>query len=246
MKEQKDAYTYLANYFEYLNADCDYEKWSQYLIFTLNKFKGLKNGIDIGCGSGYFTRFLYKNGFSMQGYDISPEMLQKANEFNKTENCKIQYILQSVENLQVLSKVDFAISVNDCFNYIPPEKLLKAFKKVNSSLKKGGIFIFDISSENKLTKKVANGIFADDEEDVTYLSFNKRENDKIIMDVTLFVKKSDGDFMRLDEKHIQYIHKTEFIKKRLIEANFEIVSIEGHLGEDFNNSDRINFICKRQ
>ena len=30
-----DGYSALGGKFEYLNSDCDYEKWSQYLINTL-------------------------------------------------------------------------------------------------------------------------------------------------------------------------------------------------------------------
>ena len=51
------AYSALAAWFEYLNADCDYEKWSQYLYGRLLSL-GVKEGkgLDIGCGSGAFTR----------------------------------------------------------------------------------------------------------------------------------------------------------------------------------------------
>ena len=73
------AYASLAEWFEYLNADCDYEKWSQYLYERLCGL-GIAGGrgLDIGCGSGAFTRRLARKGFSMTGYDISAEMLAKA------------------------------------------------------------------------------------------------------------------------------------------------------------------------
>ena len=64
------AYTSLAEWFEYLNADCDYEKWSQYLY---NRLMGLGirsgKGLDIGCGRGAFTRAFAGFGFDMTGYD---------------------------------------------------------------------------------------------------------------------------------------------------------------------------------
>ena len=49
------AYSSLAAWFEYLNDDCDYEKWSQYLLEKLKGFS-LSVGVDIGCGGGWFTR----------------------------------------------------------------------------------------------------------------------------------------------------------------------------------------------
>ena len=65
--ERNAAYSALAEWFEYLNDDCDYEQWSQYLIKMLADFPGLTSGIDIGCGGGYFTRALYKAGYEMTG-----------------------------------------------------------------------------------------------------------------------------------------------------------------------------------
>ena len=55
------AYSSLAAWFEYLNDDCDYEKWSQYLLEKLKSFP-LSVGVDIGCGGGWFTRRFAKEG----------------------------------------------------------------------------------------------------------------------------------------------------------------------------------------
>lgn len=70
-----NSYSALGRWFEYLNDDCGYEQWSQYLIDTLKKENAGKNGVDIGCGNGYFTRALIKAGYNVFGVDISPEML---------------------------------------------------------------------------------------------------------------------------------------------------------------------------
>ena len=59
--EKQTAYTNLAEWFEYLNDDCDYENWSQYLILKLSAFP-LATGLDIGCGGGWFTRAFQKHG----------------------------------------------------------------------------------------------------------------------------------------------------------------------------------------
>ena len=52
--EKKAAYEGLAEWFEYLNDDCGYEKWSQYLISKLKCFP-LTTGLDVGCGSGILS-----------------------------------------------------------------------------------------------------------------------------------------------------------------------------------------------
>lgn len=83
----KESYAALGGKFEYLNSDCGYDKWSQYLIKTLEELGAGACGADIGCGNGYFTRALYKAGKEVCGVDISPEMLQKARELARARVC---------------------------------------------------------------------------------------------------------------------------------------------------------------
>lgn len=239
------AYVGLARWFEYLNDDCDYEKWSQFLITKLKDFS-LSAGVDIGCGGGYFTRFFAKNGYEMLGVDISPEMLSFAQETALKEGVRGEYILGDITKIKIPKRFDFATAINDCVNYIPKEKLVTAFKNVKNGLKKDGIFLFDVSSERKFREKIADTVCADDREDVTYLAFNSVEKDKVTMDVTVFSKRADGAFDRTDEKHIQYIYTHEEICDALSLAGFELLSMEGHLGEEIEKSDRICFLAKRK
>ncbi len=242
--ERQSAYAHLAKWFEYLNDDCGYENWSQYLIGKLKKFP-LVNGLDIGCGGGWFTRAFYRQGYTMTGMDISSEMLDFAQEKALKEGVRGEYILGDISKTKLPARFDFATAINDCINYLPKDRLEKAFKNVASALKKDGIFLFDISSERKIREKIANTVCADDREDVTYVSFNKEELDGVTMDVTLFVRQQNGSFERLDESHRQYIYTKEEIKQALQKCGFELLESEGHLGEDENVSDRICFLAKK-
>ena len=242
--EKKAAYTCLAEWFEYLNDDCGYENWSQYLFSQLKRFP-LRSGLDIGCGSGRFTRAFHRAGYEMTGLDVSAEMLNKAEETALREGVKSEYLLGDISRFSSPRKFDFALAINDCVNYIPKEKLRSAFKNVRRALNKNGIFLFDISSKRKFLEKIANTVCADDRDDVTYLSFNDVEGDRAIMDVTLFVKRFDGLFERRDETHIQYIYEESEICAALSDCGFQLVGAEGHLGEEKSQSDRICFLAKK-
>jgi hypothetical protein len=65
------------------------------------------------------------------------------------------------------------------------------------------------------------------------------------MEVTLFVRGKDGGYTRLDETHRQYRYAEEEILSALTRNGFTVLGVEGHLGEDKNNSDRILFIAKK-
>lgn len=244
MREYRKAYDALGNWFEYLNDDCGYENWSQYLISILNGY-GFRTGIDIGCGNGYFTRALERAGYCMTGMDNSLAMLNRAKQLAAKEGVRAQFLLGDILKLKLPERVDFALAINDCINYIPPEKCALAFQKVAGCLKKGGVFLFDISSEYKLRQKVANNSNVDDRDDVTYLSFNTLDGNRVRMEITLFVRQADGRYERLDEQQIQYIHTENNIASALQKAGLELLSVTGHLGEPKEQSDRLQFICRR-
>ena len=245
MNDKKSAYAHLAKWFEYLNDDCGYEKWSQYLLDKLSRFS-LSIGLDVGCGGGWFTRAFQKYGYQMTGMDISPEMLDFAHETALKEGVRGEYILGDITKRKLPARFDFVTAINDCFNYIPKDKLDAALKNVRGTLKKGGIFLFDISSARKFKEKIANTVSADDRDDITYLSFNREEADGVTMDVTLFVKRADGAFERLDETHRQYSYTEEEIVSALEKNGFELLEAEGHLGEEKTESDRLTFLVRKR
>jgi SAM-dependent methyltransferase len=178
--------------------------------------------------------------------DISPEMLGFAQETALKQGIRSEYILGDIAKMKLPQRFDFATAINDCVNYIPKNKLDSAFKNVKSALKKGGIFLFDISSKRKFDEKIANTVSADDRDDITYISFNKTESDGVTMDVTLFVKESDGRFIRLDETHRQYVYEETEIVDALQRCGFDLLEVEGHLGESTAESDRITFLARKR
>jgi hypothetical protein len=119
--------------------------------------------------------------------------------------------------------------------------LKTAFARVYSSLKKGGVFIFDISSENKIRNIIGENLFGEDRDDITYLWFNKQTSDGVIMDLTFFVRGEDGKYTRYDERHEQFVHAEDYVISCLEGVGFTSVQSEGHLGK--TKDERINFIA---
>ena len=238
----KQSYSAIGGVFEYLNSDCDYVEWSQYLIKTLERLGAGKEGVDVGCGNGYFTRALYKAGYSVKGMDISPEMLTAAIELARKEGVGSEFLTGDITKLRLCGKVDFITAVNDCINYVPQDKLLSTFKGVCANLKKGGVFLFDISSENKLKNIVGDNLFVKDMDRATLIWFNTFKGDGVEMDLTLFSLNEDGTYSRSDERQTQYVHAEKDVSEALTSAGF-FVETEGHLGG--SKEERINFICRK-
>ena len=242
--ERKTAYSTLAEWFEYLNDDCDYENWSQYLIKRLSAYP-LETGLDIGCGGGYFTRAFQRAGYEMTGMDVSPEMLDRAQRTALKEGVRGEYIQGDVAMGRIARKYTFATAINDCVNYVEPPRIAKAFKNVYGCLKKGGVFLFDVSSPKKFEEKLNGNVNVDDREEITYFSFTRFDGVQAVLDVSLFVKNEDGSYTRQDETHVQYAHTEETLTTALYEAGFTKVFVEGHLGEDKAQSDRLVFLAEK-
>lgn len=228
-----------------MNKDCDYNSWSQYLINRLKCFNAGITGIDIGCGNGYFTRDLYKAGYAVTGIDISPEMLSVAKTKSAEEGIPCEFLLGDITKLKLTGKVHFAVAVNDCINYVPPSKLKSTFAKVYSCLNRGGLFHFDISSENKIRNILADNMFGEDGEDISYMWFNTPEEDGVTMDLTFFVRGADGRYDRYDETHRQYAHSESDVVSALKQAGFCEVFTQGDLGTQ-DKTQRINFTALKK
>lgn len=233
------SYSALGGWFEYLNADCDYLTWSQYLLNKIKRAGNYSCGLDIGCGNGYFTRVFNKAGYKVDGMDVSESMLSAARQKAAKEGVRCEFLCGDITKLKVCRKVDFCTAVNDCINYVPKDKLKTAFSHVYSALNAGGAFFFDISSQFKIRNILGENLFGEDGGDISYMWFNKQTEEGVIMELTFFIKQPDGLYKRFEETHIQYAHSEEDITAALYKAGFSRVETEGHLGGDKN--ERIQF-----
>ncbi|MBR3864262.1 MAG: class I SAM-dependent methyltransferase [Clostridia bacterium] len=236
----------VAEFYDYsMRNNCDYEGWAQYVV---NKIKTLspnaKQGIDMACGSGYFTRAFKKAGFAVTGMDISAEMLTSAQNITAKEKAFIPYILGDMTSFKVMQKVDFITAINDAVNCLPPQNLQKAFKCMANALKKGGILHFDVSSEYKLKQVISNNTFCEDDDDYSYIWFNTPYDDKVVMEMSIFLKRGEN-YIKRESSLTEYIHTKENLILALEKSGFTVLDIDGDMGELTANSQRLNITAKR-
>ena len=120
-------------------------------------------------------------------------------------------------------------------------------KRALRGYKKGGAFIFDVSSEYKLREIVGNNTFCEDRDELAYMWFNRLCEDRMEMDVTLFAREADGRFRRGDEHHVQYIHEDAALLAAAEGAGFAIRSVGGSYAAGAEPADaRVNVCCVRR
>lgn len=236
------SYSVLAKYYDkFSQNDCDYERWSQYL-FAKSEGRNVKNVVDLACGTGKMTKLLAKNGFCTVGVDGSSEMLSQAQG-----KCKAVFVLQDMKKLSLPRQFDMAVCVNDGVNYVKGCELVAFFQKVAQNLKCGAPFVFDVSTESKFRKALADEVFYVDCDDETLLWTNELFSDRIEMSLTLFEKRADGSYVRSDEKHLQYVHREEDVKNALFTAGFEVEEVSSDYGLPYNaNAFRLTYCAVKR
>lgn len=130
----------------------------------LSKFRG-KKFIDIGCGSGYYSRLLAGMGYKVTGVDRSEEQLKIANLFESKKRLGINYIKDDITKMRRIKSNTFDIGL---LNFVIIEitsvrNVGKVFKEAGRVIKNGGVLIIgELHPHNFNKKSVTESFFLKD------------------------------------------------------------------------------------
>ncbi len=244
-----NSYTDFARIYDSLmQSDIDYEKWADYIENLFDMYGVSPNLVcDLACGTGNITIPLAKRGYDMTGVDISEDMLNMAR--SKSEGLDILYLNQNISDIDLYGTMGAFLCMIDGINYILPQKsLLKMFTRIKTCfIDRGGLLIFDISTEYKLKNIIGSNTFVHCGRDIFYTWQNRYIEKKKLSDMFLtFFVKQGGSYARFEERHLQRAHSVTELTSILKKAGFETVDTYGELS--FNppspDSERIVFVCK--
>ncbi len=102
--------------------------------------------LDLGCGEGYFARHLKRRGaLSVQGMDLSSEMIDRAREQEEDEGLGIEYRVGDAATLDTFPDESFDLVVAVfLFNYMNRKEMTRTMAEIKRVLKTGGRFIFAV------------------------------------------------------------------------------------------------------
>lgn len=228
-----------ANIYDVFMETVDYENWYQFLR------KYIKNKgeiLDLGCGTGEFSVRFLKDGFSCIGVDISEVMLEIAGDKTK-ELENIEYYNEDIRDFKLKREIDYIICNFDTVNYFEKfEDLERFFSNSYDNLKDGGIFIFDVVTEEIFDEMFENGLFLDEKDNYLTIWRYEKNRDNYIIKIKLFVREQENVFRRYEEVHVKTIFDLEEIANLALETGFDIVDIK--TDERFGEN-RFFFILKK-
>ena len=241
------SYRDFARVYDEFMDQTPYDEWFLNILNVFKEYKIKKDAqvLDLGCGTGKMARRLARNGYQVTAIDNSMDMLEIA---ASEENDLILYVLQDMVSLELPQKVDAAVSICDCMNYILEEEDLKdVFRRVRQFLKEEGVFIFDMNSHYKYKEILACNTFAEDREDASFIWDNFYDAEDRINEyqLSLFIQNEEGTYNKYEELHLQRAYEEEEIVSFLHEAGFASVCVldAETMGETREDTQRLYFIA---
>jgi len=131
-------------------SDLNHSQGLQDLITGL--IKKSEKVLDICCGYGRISIPLIKNGYKIQGIDISPELIERANSDLIIESPgQNKFIVGDMRNLPYEdAEFDFVFCVWASFNFLSTfDDQLKCLAQVKRVLKKGGRLLIECPFHEK-------------------------------------------------------------------------------------------------
>lgn len=209
--------------------------------------------LDIGCGTGRTTIPLVKLGYSVIGIDITPKMIENANNIARKKKLKIDYRIGDATNLKFKdNNFDYALFSNQGWTQIPGKGNRKiAVKEIYRILKKNGIYIFSFHPRLWFSRYfffwllkwfkfyiLKNIWLKIEEESFGDRFFNRESSD--------FYNKKSEKYIKAQYKLRQYIHiaSIQEVEKQIKETGFKILYMERGLSEQ-SKTKPIFVVCKK-
>ena len=103
--------------------------------------------LDIGCGAGFLTNYLAKQGYRVSGIDLSTSSLQEARRRDETGS--VSYHSGNATSLPFADQSFDVVTAMDLLEHVEqPDQVIREAARV---LKKGGLFFFHTFNRNLLS-----------------------------------------------------------------------------------------------
>lgn len=138
-------FTALAAVYDAIMQDVEYDYWADFVL-SYARDRGREGGraLDLACGTGSFTRELYRAGWHVTGLDGSAEMLAVARERLLPEVALHQ---GDIRTFTLPERFDLITCVFDSLNnMLTPQDLGQAFRQIEAHLQGGGLLACDLNT----------------------------------------------------------------------------------------------------
>lgn len=114
------------------------ERWLYEIKKQLPQDKNLRI-LDVGCGAGFFSVLLAKEGYQVTGVDLTPDMVENARTLAAEEKTDCEFLVMDAENLRFADE-SFDVVISRNLTWTLPD-VKSDYREWVRVLKKGGILL---------------------------------------------------------------------------------------------------------
>ena len=225
-------YTAFAHVYDALMATVDYGAWAGHYR-QLMRLAGVPDKgkcVECACGTGSLTLPLRRMGYQITGIDLSEDMIAAAMEKARNAGLNVPFVRQDMTRLSVPGRVHCVLATCDGVNYLAdPGQAQAFFAAAYAALRPGGALIFDVSTPDKLARALGNQTLFSDDDEIAYIWRNRydEKNALVHLALSLFVRRPDGAYARIEERQTQRAHGRRELRAWLSQAGFADVHFYG-------------------
>lgn len=234
-------YASLAGVYDRWTSENDYQGWVEYLRgwFTRDA-QPVHSVLDVCCGTGRLTQHLQTCGYQVVGIDRSEHMLAIARERIGAGAVLLAADLPDGPDLD--TRFDAAVCTFDSLNYFVAKGAVDGlFRFVARSLRRGGLFVFDVNTRRKLEEVFGSSHHGDDLGDFAYVWRNRYDEGtrctKFL--ITLFQQDTSGRYVRSEETHTQCWFSHESLRQAAESAGFEVMATTDDYSDRLATADSL-------
>ena len=241
------SYGPLAERYDRLTSDVPYEAFCDYYETALKRCgRAVRTVLDLGCGTGTLSLLLARRGYELIGVDASADMLSvfQSKLGGLPEGTTPPMLLcQHAEDLDLYDTVDAAVCCLDGFNYLSPEALGEAVRRLHLFLSPDGMLAFDILSPEHM-RSLDGQCFVDEDEDTLCLWRASLDGAALRYGLDLF-RSSGKLWKRSQEEHTEYLHEPEDLRVLLEGSGFSDVRIHSDGPQGDRGRLFITAVCRK-
>lgn len=218
-----EPYSDIAPVYDTILRHVDYQEWYDYIRTIMQAYTPDPEFIvELGCGTGRFGAKFSNDGFQIYGIDRSLDMLQVARTrayFNFRAFCG------DIRDFALSRQADFIFAVHDTLNYqLTHRDIRNVFASVRRSLKRGGVFLFDVTTEYNIFENFDGQVKEFETRGATISWSNSYDRKrKMISSVMTVTRRGQC----VSEEHLQRIYDAEEIQHLLKMEGFELLRLYG-------------------
>ncbi len=231
-----NEYKGFSYFFDQIMEYIDYNEWVKFTKRYVSKDKTI---LDLACGSGTLASLLSVEGYSVDGLDLSSEMISLANDKFKAYHILNDLYVCDMTNFNLDKKYDCITCYFDSVNHLQTlDDVKNMMDCVYNHLNDNGLFIFDVFSKSKYYE-MNNTDISEEFDDFSYnWKIKLKEPNILVHDINI---TSDENIHEVYNEY--YYDINDFIDLN----KFEIINLSGDFNDDIHDEDeRILVVLKKK